>query len=144
MLVRLRSGGFRKGTAKIIVSSSAPTRRAAVHQAAPAGCLHQRLGFCGIRSLVEANDGHIGPFPGKHDGHGTANAAVTAGDQGALASELVCRAILLGRASWLGPHVLLNTGLLSLLLGWQLLSHDVPSVAVHGLHLAALDPPAQG
>jgi hypothetical protein len=90
---------------------------------ASAGLLDQPRGVLGVLVLVEIGDEDVGPLAGVGDGHGTADAAVAAGDDGRLALESAGAPVAVLSAVRSRGHLRLDAGDV-LLLGW--LAHAAP------------------
>ncbi len=84
---------------------------AADEQATAALRLDQLLRLAGIPVLVQIDDGHVGPFAGKEDSHGAADAAIAAGDEGDLVLQLAAAAVLRGLILRLRRHLRFAAGL---------------------------------
>lgn len=71
------------------------------------------------------NDGNIGAFAGKMYRYGSANTAVSAGNQGYFIQKFVGSFIEVTNYFWLRVLCRLYTRLLALMLGWNLMLHNV-------------------
>jgi hypothetical protein len=116
-------------------------------QALAPGGLDVALRFLGVLVLVLVEDHHVGALLGEADGDRAADAAVAAGDDGALARELVGRLPVLHPVLGLRRHLRLDAGLMVLLLrrlrGLLAVGHGVRSCGVsagNGPGLAQLRP----
>ena len=73
--------------------------------------LHRLLGFPGVVVLIQIDYDHMGPFLGKVDRNGTANAAVGTGNQGQLYPAICRYPCNSGHRTWAGaPFRFLKPG----------------------------------
>src|SRR5690606_38059684 len=94
--------------------------------------LHQAAGFFRVLGLFQVADGHLRTLAGEMQGHRTADAAVTAGDQRHLAFQPPGSAVAVADALGFGLHLVLVAGLAVLFLRW------LAGIRVRVVHAALL------
>jgi hypothetical protein len=107
---------FSSGSLNRIFTKLLATNVAGEQQAFAPFSFDQPLRFPGIPVLVEINDGDVRTFLRQKNCNGTANSAVTAGDQRDFTPQFLAANIFAGTGARLRPHFVLTTRLPSLVL----------------------------
>jgi hypothetical protein len=114
-LAELLNGPFHRALAECFV-----TNVAGYEQTFAVLIFDQALRFLRVFVFFEVNDGEVRAFFCKMNGDGATDSAVPAGNERGFIAQFAAAHIIADARSGLRPHFVLATGLLPLMLRWEL------------------------